>query len=255
MFITTNRSKDKQYFKTNEVDKNKSNKKYLKKLNIQKESQSAENLDNPENPEPEPLPIRKIITIDKESSEDFLLLFRRKFDDIFKKIKGHEKIFEQLKKKSKEKSTINNSGSSSSVYLKKTGIDENVEKKRIIKQPKIDVEKVIEIQKMFKGHLNRKINLQIDRLKLRQCLVELFCLLLYGNLCKAKIRINFLLLKEFYITAKLYAGEELNFMDRLSFKLAHCYYSGTKINNLRAKNIGKQIKEEISEENEENEID
>ena len=50
MFITTNRSKDKQYFKTNEVDKNKSNKKYLKKLNIQKESQSAENLDNPENP-------------------------------------------------------------------------------------------------------------------------------------------------------------------------------------------------------------
>ena len=99
MFITTNRSKDKQYFKTNEVDKNKSNKKYLKKLNIQKESQSAENLDNPENPEPEPLPIRKIITIDKESNEDFLLLFRRKFDDIFKKIKGHEKIFEQLKKK------------------------------------------------------------------------------------------------------------------------------------------------------------
>ena len=76
--------------------------------------------------------------------------------------------------------------------------------------------------------------------KLRQCLVELFCLLLFGNCVKARIRYNFYLLKKYYITAKLYAGEELDFMDRIKFKLPICFYSGTKINDLRSPRIGKE---------------
>ena len=240
MYITANSNKKKQYYKTNEVDEKKLEQKYLRKYSISKDFINENNkhffLTQTD---------RIITTIDKDCEEDFLLLFRRKFDDIFKKIKGHEKIFEQLKKKSKYKN-FNNTfyNVKNGIYLKKYNFDQNFERKKIIKQPKVDVKQVIEIQKIFKGHLNRKINLNIDRLKLRQCLIELFCLLLYGNICKAKIRISFRLLKECYIASKLYAGEELTFMDRISFKLANCFYSGTKINFLRSKNIGEVLKSE-----------
>jgi hypothetical protein len=246
MYITANSNKKKQYYKTNEVDKKKVEQKYLDKYKFSKDFISENNTRFYST-----YTERNIITIDKEGEEDFLLIFRRKFDDIFKKIKGHEKIFEQLKKKSKFKNyNISDYNIKNGIYLKKYNFDKGFERKKIIKQPKVDVKKVIEIQKIFKGHLNRKINLNIDRLKLRQCLIELFCLLLYGNLCKAKIRINFRLLKEFYIASKLYAGEELTFMDRISFKLAHCFYSGTKINDLRSKNIGEELKTEEEEKEE-----
>ena len=245
MYITANSNRKKQYYKTNEVDEKKVEQKYLDKYKFSKEFINENNTrfyaTHTE---------RNIITIDKEGEEDFLLIFRRKFDDIFKKIKGHEKIFEQLMKKSKNKNyNPSYDNLKNGIYLKKYNFNQSFERKKIIKQPKVDVKKVIEIQKIFKGHLNRKINLNIDRLKLRQCLIELFCLLLYGNLCKAKIRINFRLLKEFYIASKLYAGDELTFMDRISLKLAHCFYSGTKINNLRSKNIGEVLK--IDEEEKE----
>ena len=241
MYITTNRNKNKDNYKTYEVDK-KFQQKYKTKYSLL-------NNEDIQNKTCYPQTARNIITIDKECDEDFLLLFRRRFDDIFKKLKGHEKIFEQLKKRYKNrKRNTSYQPLIEGVYLKKNNFNGNFERKKIIKQPKVDVTKVIEIQKIYKGHLNRKINLKIDRLKLRQCLVELFCLLLYGNLCKARIRISFRSLKEYYITSKLYTGEELTFIDRIAFKLPHCFYSGTKINNLRSKNIGEELKLDDDEE-------
>ena len=241
MYITTNRNKNKDNYKTFEVNK-KIQQKYKTKYSLLNNKDIQNSIFCPQT-------ARNIITIDKECDEDFLLLFRRRFDNIFKKLKGHEKIFEQLKKRYKNKKK-NNSYQPliEGVYLKKYNFNENFERKKIIKQPKVDVAKVIEIQKIFKGHLNRKINLKIDRLKLRQCLVELFCLLLYGNFCKAIIRISFLSLKEYYIASKLNTGEELTFMDRITFKLPHCFYSGSKINNLRSKNIGEELKLDDDEE-------
>ena len=69
-----------------------------------------------------------------------------------------------------------------------------------------------------------------------------FCLLLLGHWCHSQTRYNFYLLKQYYITAKLYAGEEISFIDRISFKLPNCFYTGTKVNDLRSSNIGQDLK-------------
>ena len=175
-------------------------------------------------------------TIDEDYNDDFLLSFRRRFNDIIKKIEGSEKIFEDIEKAKKSHFYHNKKG----IYMKKLFFNDYKNKKKKKRIKKLDLKKVIEIQKIFKGFIVRNINSNIDRLKLRQCLIELFCLLLYGNCIKARIRYNFFLLKKYYITAKLYAGEELNFMDRIKFKLPICFYSGTKINDLRSPRIGKE---------------
>ena len=125
------------------------------------------------------------------------------------------------------------------VFLRKLNFHENFPKKK--KTPKLDVNKVIEIQKIFKGHFIRDINFKIDRLKLRQCLIELFCLLIYGNWYRAKIRYYFLILIQCYNDVKLDVGKELTFEDKISFKLPNKFYSGTKINNLSSIKIGKDF--------------
>ena len=80
MYITANSNRKKQYYKTNEVDEKKVEQKYLDKYKFSKEFINENNTrfyaTHTE---------RNIITIDKEGEEDFLLIFRRKFDDIFKR--------------------------------------------------------------------------------------------------------------------------------------------------------------------------
>ena len=97
------------------------------------------------------------------------------------------------------------------------------------------------IQRIFKGHFVRDINFKVDRLKLRQCLIELFCLLIYGNWYRAKIRYYFLLLIKCYNDVKLDVGKELTFEDKIGFKLPNKFYNGTKINNLSSIKIGKDL--------------
>ena len=231
MYITKNKNKNKNIFvcnfKTNEIDEKAeriykfSNFEYINKIDLPLTTR-----DNS----------KQYSTIDEDYNDDFLLSFRKRFDDIFKKIEGKEKIFENIEKKKKSHFFHHKKG----IYMKKLFFNDYKNKKNKKRIKKLDVKKVIEIQKIFKGFIVRNINSNIDRLKLRQCLVELFCLLLYGNCVKARIRYNFYLLKKYYITAKLYAGEELNFMDRIKLKLPICFYSGTKINDLRSPRIGKE---------------
>jgi len=235
MYITKNKSKNKNTFrgsfKTNEIDekaerifKSKfdfSNFKYINEINLPQTTR-----DNS----------KQYSTIDEDYNDDFLLSFRKRFNDIIKKIEGSKKIFEDIEKAKKSHFFNNKKG----IYIKKLFFNDYKKPKTNKKIKKLDVKKVIEIQKIFKGFIVRNINSNIDRLKLRQCLVELFCLLLFGNCVKARIRYNFYLLKKYYITAKLYAGEELDFMDRIKFKLPICFYSGTKINDLRSPRIGKE---------------
>ena len=198
-------------YKSNQIDNNTSQQKYnlkfefINKKLIPKNKNTLKNSKNKSS----------YFTWDDDNNEDFLLSFKKRFDDIFKQIKGHEKIFEDLEKKQKKKK-VSNEIIKAAVFLRKLNFQENFPKKRK-KQIKIDVEKVIEIQKIFKGHVNRNINFQTDRLRLRQCLIELFCLLIYGNWYKAKIRYNFYLLKYFYNTSKLEVGNELT--DRKSTRL------------------------------------
>lgn len=242
MYITKNKNKKKNKIanKYNSIEANKKlQKNYITKFDLSNNDFFKENdviqtaRDN----------TKAFMTIDQDYNDEFLLSLRRRFNDIFKKIKGSEKIFEEIEKRNKNKNTkVSNNVIKGAVYLKKLFFHENFPKKKIKRERKIDVNKVIEIQKIFKGFVARNINSNIDRVKVRQCLIELFCLLLYGHWHMAKIRYYFYILKDCYITAKLYAGDEITFVDRITFKLPKCFYSGTKINDLKSDRIGKDLK-------------
>ena len=235
MYFTTNSARNKKiYFKTNEATR-RIKQKFISQFNL---SQTINIENKKDNSKRVINSINSCITIDEDNNDDFLFSFRQRFDDIFKKLEGHEKIFEELKKKNKNKKPSNDLVNSTIIYSKKP----NIVKKRVIRHKRIDVNKIIEIQKIFKGHIIRNVHLDIDRLKLRQCLIELFCLLLLGHWCHSQIRYNFYLMKEYYITARLYAGEELSFIDRISLKLPNCFYSKAKINDLRSNQLGEYLK-------------
>jgi hypothetical protein len=182
--------------------------------------------------------IKEYLTTDEEFNDDLLLSIKNRFNDIFEKIKGTEKIFAEIEKRNKK---VSNDVIKGAVFLRKLGFQDNFPKKKKKIKIKIDVNKVIEIQRVFKGHFVREVNSKIDRLKLRQCLFELFCLLIHGHWCRAKVRFYFKLLKEMYDVAKLYAGEEIGFVDKITFKLPKCFYSGTKINDLQSERIGRDL--------------
>ena len=124
--------------------------------------------------------------------------------------------------------------------LRKLNFNENFGKK--IKKKKIDVNKVIEIQKVFKGYMVRNIDSIPNRLRLRQCLIELFCLLIYGHWYKTKLRYYITLLEKYYKISRLIDVAEINFKDKLAFKLPKCFYSNMKINNLKSSKLGKERK-------------
>ena len=96
MYITKNKNKNKNIFvcnfKTNEIDEKAeriykfSNFKCINKIDLPLTTR-----DNS----------KQYSTIDEDYNDDFLLSFRKRFDDIFKKIEGSEKIFEDIDKKKK----------------------------------------------------------------------------------------------------------------------------------------------------------
>ena len=233
MYISTRTNRKNKPFKTNETSR-RIRQKFIYQFDLAKslnkdEEKELFKTERPKNP--------IYITMDQDNNDDFLFSFWIKFDDVFKKLEGNEKIFEELKKRS-QKMRLPVDPSQSAIYARKM----NFPKKKIVKPQKIDANKIVEIQKIFKGHFIRKLNLNIDRLRLRQCLVELFCLLLLGHWCHSQIRYKFYLLKEYYITAKLYAGDEISFMDRITFKLPSCYYHISKINDLKSNKLGEDLK-------------
>ena len=163
------------------------------------------------------------LTNDPTYIEDFLLSIRLRFDDVFQKIKVSDILFTEIPEENNESNDI----------IKVT---------RKIKKKRIDVNKVIEIQKVFKGYMVRNIDSIPNRLRLRQCLIELFCLLIYGHWYKAKLRYYIALLEKYYKISRLIDVAEINFKDKLAFKLPKCFYSNMKINNLKSSKLGKERK-------------
>ena len=191
----------------------------------------------------------KQVTWDEDYNDDFLFSFRKKFDDIFQQIEGHEKIFEDIDSNHRNEK-VSNDVIKGAVILRKLDFGENFPKKKRKrkKSSKIDVKKVIEIQRIFKGHFVRDINFKVDRLKLRQCFLELFCLLVYGSWCRVKLQYYYQLFTKYYEASKLDVGKEITFADKLSFKLPKCFYSGTKINDLASKKIGDDLIDDINDD-------
>lgn len=214
--------------------------KYLSKFNlipnnnkpiIQKNTKYHKKI-KPERIKLNPSP-NQYLTNDPIYIEDFLLSIRLRFNDVFQKVKEAEKILENIP----EENNMSNDIIKGAVYLRKLNFNENLGKK--IKKKKIDVNKVIEIQKIFKGYMVRNVNSLSDRLRLRQCLIELFCLLIYGNWYRAKLRYYICLMEKYYKILKSAEVTEINFEDKIAFKLANCFYSGIKINNLKSSKLGK----------------
>ena len=166
------------------------------------------------------------LTNDPTYIEDFLLSIRLRFDDVFQKIKVSDILFTEIPEENNESNDI----------IKVT---------RKIKKKRIDVNKVIEIQKVFKGYMVRNIDSLPNRLRLRQCLIELFCLLIYGHWYKEKLRYYIALLEKYYKISRLIDDAEINFEDKIAFKLLKCFYSNIKINNLKSNKLGKERKTNI----------
>ena len=181
------------------------------------------------------------LTNDPTYIEDFLLSIKLRFNDVFQKIKETEKLFEEIPEENNKSNDI----IKGAVFLRKLNfnINENFGKK--IKKKKLDVNKVIEIQKVFKGYMVRNIDSLPDRLRLRQCLIELFCLLIYGHWYKAQLRYYITLLEKYYKISRLIDVSEINFEDKIAFKLPNCFYSNIKINNLKSNKLGKERKTNI----------
>ena len=214
------------------------NEKLLSKFNLSSKvkihkNNKSRNKDNRSKLNPKP---NNYLTNDPIFIEDFLLSIRLKFNDVFQKVESKEKFIEDIKSESNDYNDI----IEGAIFLRKLKFNENFPKK--IKKKKIDVNKVIEIQKIFKGYLIRNIISINERLRTRQCLMELFCLLLYGCWYKAKSRYYINLMESIYKKEKLLFLNELNFEDKIAFKLPKCFYTGTKINDLNSDNLGKERK-------------
>ena len=214
-------------------------------INVQKKYESKFELSNTNNISKDKEPKKnnrnqkKRLTRDEEYNDDFLLSFRTRYDDIFKDIKGHEIIFEDLENEHK-KEKVSNEIIKGAVFLRKLKFNENIPKIKK-KTRKIDIKKIVKIQKIFKGYFVRNIKSKLDRLRLRQCFIELFCLLVYASWDNSKIREYFHILRQVYNASKLDVGNELTFTDKLSFKLPKCFYTGTKINNINSNRLGEEF--------------
>ena len=65
------------------------------------------------------------ITMDQDTNDDFLFSFWKKFDDVFKKLEGNEKIFEELKKRS-QKMRLPVDLSQSTIYSRKMNFPKRI---------------------------------------------------------------------------------------------------------------------------------
>ena len=98
-------------------------------------------------------------------------------------------------------------------------------------KPKVyDINKVQEIQRIYKGFQIRNVNQIINRLKFNLCVTELNCLILneiFKHACK---RVSFYLLRLYYHDPFTHIENEVDFTDKVSMILSNKYYN---FNNLK----------------------
>ena len=93
-------------------------------------------------------------------------------------------------------------------------------------KPKVyDLEKVIEIQKLYRGFEIKNINQTINRLKINLCVTELLCLIFNYVFKHARRRITFYILKNYYHDPFTNIFEEVDFTDKMMMKLSDTYYN------------------------------
>ena len=117
------------------------------------------------------------------------------------------------------------------VYRRRIEYDEYVKnmnkpKPKPKPKPKVyNLDMVIKIQKNFRGYLAKGVTQVVNRIKIKVCSVEVFCLLLCIVLRHARRRIIYLTLKTYYHTPFTEINNEVNFTDKITMKLSDKYYN------------------------------
>ena len=117
------------------------------------------------------------------------------------------------------------------VYRRRIEYDEYVKsmnkpKPKPKPKPKVyNLDMVIKIQKNFRSYLAKGVIQVVNRIKIKVCSVEVFCLLLCIVLRHARRRIIYLTLKTYYHTPFTEINNEVNFTDKIMMKLSDKYYN------------------------------
>lgn len=194
---------------------------------------------------------------------------RKKYNSLIKGLDGGSKLENEIeeekirdrskiyKKPKKYRKTLNNSSSMSTITCsqnitttKKSVIyDKPEEDHTIIKKfeddgfVKIPIKKqvyskkelydIVRIQTKFRGFRERDIKKQLDRLRVKECLLELFCLLVNRNYYNVKKReaLKKLFLADENPDARCRVVNELEFKDKITIKLIGNYYNVTGVKN------------------------
>lgn len=178
----------------------------------------------------------------EEEVDDTMRNLYNKYEDIFKEANIDHALFydeneEKHKHKHKKKKVNIDEIIKQAVILKKLEYNNEFIFQKPRKLKRSDIKKLVNIQKVFKGFKTRSIESQIDRLRLRQCLLELFCLLVVGNYLRALKRKAFSIFAENFKDVVMEVNEEISFGDKINFRLPNVYYSGHLKNGLCDKEI------------------
>lgn len=123
------------------------------------------------------------------------------------------------------------------VYRRRIEYDEYVKnmnkpKPKPKPKPKVyNLDMVLKIQKNFRSYLAKGVIQVVNRIKIKVCSVEVFCLLLCIVLRHARRRIIYLTLKTYYHTPFTEINNEVNFTDKIMMKLSDKYYNFNDIFN------------------------
>ena len=189
-----------------------------------------------------------------KEEDDTMKNFYNRYEDIFKEAKiDQEMVYGDKPKKKRKKKKINlDEVIKEAVILKKLEFDNEFIFQKPRKLKRGDIKKLVSIQKVFKGFQTRNIELKADRLRVRQCLLELFCLLVVGNYLRALKRKAFGIFTDNFKDVVMEVNEEISFGDKIQFRLPNCYYNGHAVNGLQDMEI-KEKKENEKDEEEVNE--
>ena len=236
---------------------NKEDKKENKEDQKEKENKEEKKEDKENKKEKEDKKEKKEKKEKREKKEDDTMKnFYNRYEDIFKEVKiDQDMVYEEKpKKKKKKKKRVNlDEIIKEAVILKKLEYDNEFIFQKPRKLKKSDIKKLVAIQKVFKGFQTRNIELKADRLRVRECLLELFCLLVVGNYLRALKRKAFLFFTDNFKDVVMEVNEEISFGDKIQFKLPNCYYNGHKINDLQDIEIKEEGKKEEDKEEEDDE--
>ena len=101
---------------------------------------------------------------------------------------------------------------------------------------KAEMVKLIKLQKKVKGYYIRECERSVDRLKVRDCLLEIMLLLTGKAYDHAIKKITFKKLQKEFHDPFNNINDELRFEDKLQFKLPNRYYNFSNINQPSAPN-------------------